>query len=44
MLKNLDSNGCSNNPCQNGATCIVTGSSYTCNCTTAYSGTNCQIC
>ena len=40
-----DTNACSNSPCLNGATCNPsnTGSTYTCTCATAYSGTNCQI-
>jgi hypothetical protein len=33
---------CSPNPCQNGGTCAVTNSSYTCTCTGGYTGTNCE--
>jgi hypothetical protein len=41
-----DTNACSTGPCLNGATCTPTGtgSTYSCNCPAAYSGTNCQIC
>lgn len=28
----------------NGATCRVSGTSYTCSCAAGYSGTNCQTC
>ena len=40
----LVTTACSNNPCQNGGTCQLTGSgsTYTCNCVSGYSGTNCQ--
>ncbi|KAK3094142.1 hypothetical protein FSP39_024639 [Pinctada imbricata] len=33
---------CTQNPCVQGGTCTVSGSSYTCSCTSAYTGTNCQ--
>jgi hypothetical protein len=43
-FKCLDFNPCANSPCLNGATCQVSGSSYTCQCAPGYSGSNCQIC
>ncbi|XP_062575528.1 uncharacterized protein LOC134237456 [Saccostrea cucullata] len=36
-------NPCSPNPCQNSGTCSVSGSSYTCTCSSGWSGTNCEI-
>ena len=39
-----DSNPCTNQPCLNGATCLVNGTSYICSCPTGYFGNNCQIC
>ena len=36
----LDGNECSSNPCQNGGTCVDGCASYTCRCTSHYTGTN----
>ena len=36
-------NDCSLNPCHNGATCVPTGSSYTCLCKDGYEGTQCEL-
>ena len=33
---------CDPNPCQNGGTCLNTGSGFTCNCASNWSGTRCQ--
>ena len=46
IFNNQDTNACSNSPCLNGATCQVTGtgSTYTCLCPAAYTGSNCQTC
>ncbi|XP_072048166.1 uncharacterized protein [Amphiura filiformis] len=34
---------CTSNPCNNGGTCVTSGSSaYTCQCTTDFMGTNCE--
>lgn len=35
-------NPCSPNPCLNGGTCSASGASFTCACTTGYSGATCQ--
>ena len=32
---------CSSNPCANSGTCSLTGNSYTCTCTSQYTGQNC---
>ncbi|WAR19177.1 FBP1-like protein [Mya arenaria] len=40
LLKGI--NNCSSNPCHNAATCIDTVNSYSCNCTTGYTGNNCE--
>jgi hypothetical protein len=41
--QNEFANGCSSNPCVNGATCVDTyDDAYTCLCVQGYSGTNCQ--
>lgn len=32
----------STTPCQNGATCITTGQTYSCTCTSGFTGKNCQ--
>ena len=37
-----DGNECSGNPCRNGGTCRDGCASYTCLCTTRYTGTNCE--
>ena len=37
-------NQCSTNPCLNGGTCQSTSSGYVCQCSSFYSGANCQIC
>ncbi|KAL9987869.1 hypothetical protein ACROYT_G002244 [Oculina patagonica] len=34
---------CANNPCQNGASCVELQGSYRCDCTSGFSGTNCEI-
>ena len=33
---------CSDNPCRNGGTCRVDGSSYICNCRSGYVGRQCE--
>ena len=38
----LDGNECSPNPCRNGGACLDGISSYTCRCTSSYTGTNCE--
>lgn len=45
-MTTVDTNVCQNSPCLNGGTCTTTGNgeSYTCSCSTSYSGQNCQIC
>ena len=37
-----DITSCNPTPCQNGGTCAVSGTSYTCSCTSGYGGTNCE--
>ena len=37
-----DINECTNNPCQNGATCENLQGSYRCDCKSGYNGNNCQ--
>ena len=37
-----DGNECDPNPCQNGGTCIDGCSSYSCSCTSSYTGDQCQ--
>lgn len=37
-----DGNECSNNPCQNGGTCVDGCAQYTCLCTSSYTGSQCQ--
>ncbi|XP_034035379.1 coagulation factor VII [Thalassophryne amazonica] len=34
---------CASNPCQNGATCSIQGSSYTCFCLPQFGGRNCEL-
>lgn len=34
-------NNCASSPCHNGATCVSSGSSYTCTCDTGYTGNKC---
>jgi len=36
-------NYCTSNPCKNGGACVSLFTTYTCNCPSGYSGTNCQI-
>lgn len=38
----LDGNDCSPNPCQNGGICVDGCASYTCQCPSNYTGTNCE--
>ena len=38
----LDGDNCSPNPCQNGGVCVDGCASYTCQCTSNYTGTNCE--
>lgn len=38
----LDGDECINNPCQHGGTCEDKCSSYTCKCTSTYTGENCE--
>ncbi|XP_046564355.1 sushi, nidogen and EGF-like domain-containing protein 1 [Haliotis rubra] len=33
---------CDANPCQNGGSCVNSGTSYTCTCPSTYEGTNCE--
>ena len=35
-------NPCDSNPCLNGATCLTSGSMYTCLCPSGFDGTNCE--
>ena len=35
---------CYNNPCRNGGTCQITGTSYYCICQPGYLGANCTTC
>ena len=37
-------NPCANNPCLNGGNCLISASTYCCNCLPGYSGSNCQNC
>ena len=37
-----DINECENDPCQNGATCVNSPGSYSCNCADGYTGDQCQ--
>ena len=37
-----DVDECTNFPCSNGGTCTNTVGSYTCQCVTGYTGTNCE--
>ena len=39
----VDVNECLSLPCQNGATCINTDGSFTCQCPTGYAGTLCEV-
>ena len=39
----IDIDDCASDPCQNGGTCIDGINSYTCNCDSGYSGSNCEI-
>ena len=38
-----DIDDCTDQPCQNGATCIDAVNDYTCNCVDGYTGKNCNI-
>jgi hypothetical protein len=38
----LDVNECLRNPCQNGGSCRNTNGGYTCTCTSAFQGKNCE--
>ena len=38
-----NSNDCSMNPCQNGATCHDYVNSFTCECAPGFSGVHCQV-
>ncbi|XP_033625701.1 uncharacterized protein LOC117288937, partial [Asterias rubens] len=39
----LTAGACSNSPCLNGGQCTNVGTSYTCACTTGFTGNNCQL-
>ena len=43
LFCNLVTSVCANNPCLNGGTCVISGSSYVCSCAALYTGTTCQI-
>ena len=36
-------NPCGSQPCVNGGTCIIVGSTYQCSCNLGYSGDNCIV-
>lgn len=42
MLADSDVNECASNPCLHGSTCIDHANSFTCNCATGYTGTQCE--
>ena len=42
LLKLTDTDECSSNPCQNGATCDDQTNMYMCNCAAGFEGDHCQ--
>ena len=42
MFFSTDIDECGSAPCQNGGTCIDGVNSYTCRCTSGFTGTNCE--
>lgn len=42
LIDRLNADNCSSNPCQNGGICTNTFMGYTCKCTDAWTGTNCN--
>ena len=43
IFDSLDINDCDPNPCQNGGECIDEVNDYTCECTSDWTGENCEL-